>query len=252
MTMRKKYFILFLNLAIGIIGCSDNDSDNVSQYTVYSHLDSSKPTVLNSIADLSGFIELTINISDLSVATAQYNWEGEGFIITPIKEGTTIITVKEKNKLKYRIKVIVEYEGVGNWNLRGSKIIVQSDIDIKSSIEQDMLERSLFYNKKEESLYDNFFFENEYARLNTGNDSKYTTYRFIKEMQEYEFTLKSSNEKYQYKFNLKFKSDVGVKPQNKIGTYSIDRTKEYQEKYPGKYIEKVIEEQNVECIYNEL
>ena len=56
--------------------------------------------MLNSIADLSGYIDLEINISDLSIATAQYDWEGEGFIITPIKEGTTIVTVREKNRLR--------------------------------------------------------------------------------------------------------------------------------------------------------
>lgn len=53
-----------------------------------------------------------------------------------------------------------------------------------------------------------------------------------------------------YKFALHYKSKVGVKPQAKIGTYYIDRTKEYKEKYPDKNILKVTEEQKVKCSYN--
>lgn len=250
--MNKILCLLFFILSIGLIGCSDDDSDDVQEFKVYSHLGSGKPTVLNSIADLSGYIDLEINVSDLSIATAQYDWEGEGFIITPIKEGTTIVTVKEKNSLKYKIKVIVEYEGAGNWHIEDSKITVQSDADIKEIIEQDMLERSLFYDQNQKLLYFTLSFENEYAILRGNAKEKSTIYRFIKETQEYEFTTKSGVEKYQYKFSLQSKSDIGVKPQQKSGTYSIDRTKEYQEKYPDKNIKKVIEEQKVKCIYNEL
>lgn len=250
--MNKILCLLFFILSIGLIGCSDDDSDDVQEIKIYSHLGSGKPTVLNSIADLSGYIDLEINVSDLSIATAQYDWEGEGFIITPIKEGTTIVTVKEKNRLKYKIKVIVEYEGAGNWHIEDSKITIQSDADIKEIIEQDMLERSLFYDQNQKSLYFTLSFENEYAILRGNAKEKSTIYRFIKETQEYEFTTKSGEEKYLYKFSLQSKSDVGVKPQQKSGTYSIDRTKEYQEKYPDKNIKKVIEEQKVKCVYNEL
>lgn len=159
-------------------------------------------------------------------------------------------SVKNKNSLKYKIKVVVEYEGAGNWNINKSKIKVQSDADIKNIIEQDMLENSLFYDQKEKSLYASFFFGNKYARLvSIVNKSKYTIYKFIKETQDYEFTLKSGEEKYLYKFTLQHKSDVGVNPQHKIGTYAIDKTKEYQEKYPDKNIQKVTEEQIVECYY---
>lgn len=250
--MNKIFYLLFIILSIGLIGCSDDDSDDVQEIKVYSHLGSGKPTVLNSIADLSGYIDLEINITDLSIATAQYDWEGEGFSITPIKEGTTTVTIREKNRLKYKIKVVVEYEGAGNWKLKNSKITVEGDPDVKETIEQDMLERSLFYNQKEKSFYDNLSFENESAILR-GNPNKYTIYKFIDETQEYEFTVKTSEAvAYRYKFSLESKTDVGVKPQHKIGTYYIDRTKEYQEKYPDKNISKVIEEQKVECIYNEL
>lgn len=247
--MKIFFYLLFFVLPIGLVGCSDDDSDDASEFTVYSHLDSGKPTVLNSIADLSGYIDLEIDISDLSVATAQYDWEGEGFIITPIKEGTSIVTIKEKNRLKYKIKVVVEYEGAGNWEIKDSKITVQSDADVKKKIEQDILENSLFYNQIENSFYSRLSFENEYAILR-GNPNKSTIYKFIEETQEYEFTVKPSEEvKYRYKFSLESKSDVGVKPQHKIGTYYIDRTKEYQEKYPDKNISKVTEEQKVECYY---
>lgn len=114
-----------------------------------------------------------------------------------------------------------------------------------------MLERSLFYNQKEKSFYDNLSFENESAILR-GNPNKYTVYKFIEETQEYEFIMKPTEAvTYRSKFTLESKSDVGVKPQHKIGTYYIDRTKEYQEKYLDKNISKVTEEQKVECIYNE-
>jgi hypothetical protein len=254
--MNKNVIILFFILFVCLIGCSDDDFDNTQEFTVYSHLDSGKPTLLNRIVDLSSYIDLDINISDLSVATAEYDWEGDDFLITPIKEGVTIVTVKEKNVLKYRIKIVVEYEGAGNWNINDSKITVQSDDDIKETIEQDMLERSLFYNQKEGLFYNNLFFENKHGRLiSIMNDldikDRYTTYKFINETQDYEFIVKLSEERYLYKFTLHYKSDVGVKPQHKIGTYYIDRTKEYQEKYPDKNILEVKEEQSVECYYND-
>lgn len=248
----KKIFTLLL-LSLCLVGCADDDSGEMQEFTVYSHLDSGEPTVLNSIADLSSYIDLYIDVSDPDIAIASYDWEGEGFIITPLKEGRTIVTVREKHKLKYKIKVVVEYEGAGNWELGSSKIIVDSDADIKETIEQDVLKNSLFYNYKENSLYASFFFENEYARLvpRESSEGQSTIYRFIKETQHYEFSLvKPRERKYLYQFDLHFKSPVGIMPQHKIGSFCIDKTKEYQEKYPDKNVWRVTEQQYVECYYN--
>lgn len=248
----NKFFLISI-LSFSLLACSKYYSEEVQEFTVYSHLDSGEPTVLNKIADLSHYIDLEIDISDLRVATAKYDWEGEGFIINPIKEGTTIVTVKEKNRLKYKIKVVVEYEGAGNWDIGNSKIIVESDPDIKEIIEQDVLKNSLFYDYKENSLYASFFFENDRARLVSliSGDSKTTHYKFIKETQDYEFSLeKPLDRKYLYKFTLHYESDMGIMPYHKIGSYSVDKTKEYQEKYPDKNVWRVTEQQYVECEYN--
>lgn len=252
--MKKVYSILLILLSVNLTGCADDDSDDVQEFTVYSHLGSAEPTVLNRIADLSRSFDLEITVSDRSVATAQFDRDGIGFTITPIKEGKTNLTVKEKNRLKYIINVVVEYEGAGNWHINDFKITVQCDAGIKEAIEQDVQKQSLFYNQNENARYSYFYYETNKEIKLGGNTSafakKYFVYKFLEETQSYEFTEKSGEKKYLYTFTLKTKSDVGIIPQHKVGIYATDRTKEYQEKYPDKNIYKVIEEQEVECYYN--
>jgi len=251
--MNKLFCILLALLSIGLIGCSDNDNDNVQEFRVYSHLEADSPTRLNSIANLSSYIDLEVNASDTSIAVPDYTRETNNFIIIPKKIGTTIVTVKEKNKLIYKINVIVEYEGAGNWDIKESKITIDSDADIKDEIEQDVLKHSLFFDKKSNSFFTKFFVEYRgLANLsNMGNNKKYLTYRFIKNTREYEFTPKKNDEEqYLYKFEPLFMSEVGsVGSQHKIGIYYVDKTQEYKKKFPNRNVTKVTEEQKVECYY---
>lgn len=249
--MTYKLYYLFIAVLL-ITACSDDDSESVEYITVYSHLDSSEPLVLNSVADLSSYTDLVIDVKDLDIVVAEYDWEWEGFIITPLKRGKTTVTVSEKGKLKWNITAIVEYEGEGIWTIEDSKIIVQCDSDIKDIIEQDLLEKSLFYDFESKSFYTDFYCQSDYPQLAGAGKCRDLYYDFMKETKEYVFTMRSTGEEYRYKFSLQYKSGLGVVPQHKIGIYSKDRTVEYKEKYPDKNIVKVSEEYKVECKIDKL
>ena len=163
--MTHRYYYLLIAVLLFTFGCSDDDSESVEYITVYSHLDSGEPLVLNSVADLSSYTDLVIDIKDLDIVVAEYDWEWEGFIITPLKRGETTVTVSEKGKLKWNITVLVEYEGEGIWEIKDSKIIVQCDPDVKDIIEQDLLEKSLFYDFESKSFYTKFYCKSDYPHL---------------------------------------------------------------------------------------
>ena len=61
--MTYKLYYLFIAVLL-ITACSDDDSERVEFITVYSHLDSSEPLVLNSAANLSSYTDLVIDVKD--------------------------------------------------------------------------------------------------------------------------------------------------------------------------------------------
>jgi len=250
--MKTFFFLPILLASILLVACNKEDFEEERQFTIYCHLDSNEHLVLNDIANLSNHVDLDIGIADIDIASVRYERENKGLIITPLKIGHTIVTVKEKNKLKYKIDIIVEYEGVGNWDIKETKHTVICDVSIKEEIEHGLLNRCLFYNSETNAFYQSLYFENSRCRLldNNGNE-RALNFSFINPTKEYEFSdRKTDGEKQLYTFSLQYKSDIGVIPQHKIGIYSIDRTTEYKAKYPKKNISRVLEEYKVECWYN--
>jgi hypothetical protein len=234
-----------------LVACNDEDFEEEKRYTIYCHLDSNEHLMLNDIADLSNYMDLDIDVVDIDIALAQYDWESQRFIIIPLKLGNTIVTVKEKNRLKYKIELIVEYEGVGNWDIKTAKHTVICDATIKEEIEYDLLNRCLFYNSEINDFCKRIYFENSRCRLlDINGNEKPLNFSFINLTKEYEFSdRKTDSEKQLYTFSIQYKSDIGVYPQHKIGTYYIDRTTEYRAKYPEKNISRILEEYKVECRY---
>lgn len=245
----KKFKLLLPILACSLfLACNDNDDDNErKQFTIYSHLDSDKPTILNEVADLSNYIDLSIETKDNEIATAKY-YAGKGFIVNALKEGNTIITVKEKDKIKYEIKVIVEYNGSGDWDIVNTTRTIICDADLKDIIEQD----SPFYDNQNKSYY-NFISigKGKVNFVDINFNKKLLDFNYSKLNKEYVFSDSQNKDvKLAYSFCLLFVSNVGIIPQHKRGIFWIDRTKEYQDKYPDKNIRKITEEYRVECWYD--
>lgn len=250
--MKKMLLFQILLASFLFVACNDEDIEEERHYTVYCHLDSNEHLVLNNIADLSNYVDLDIDVADIDIALAKYDWENKEFVIIPLKLGSTVVTVKEKNKIKYKIDLIVEYEGVGNWDIKEARHAVVCDATIKEEIEYDLLNRCLFYNSATNAFYENLYFENSRCRLlDINGNERALNFSFVNLTKEYEFSDKKTDKKKQlYTFSLQSKSDIGIIPQHKIGIYYIDRTTEYRAKYPERNISKVLEEYKVECWYN--